>query len=144
MDLAGHKGLGEVWETVVVEEAVYSIIYLASAFKSHFIFQAVQKRRKWNLSPASWMPSPRTWCRPLTPQRLLEVEGEEVSRPLLGPSREGGPDSPVLPGGWGESGGAGDGKPLGYGFVPPPPNNSLPDLLAFGFLGVACVYLLVS
>lgn len=98
MDLAGHKGLGEVWETVVVEEAVYSIIYLASAFKSHFIFQAVQKRRKWNLSPASWMPSPRTWCRPLTPQRLLEVEGEEVSRPLLGPSREGGPDSPVLPG----------------------------------------------
>lgn len=80
MDLAGLEGLGEVWEMVVTEETVYLIIYLASAFKPHRIFQAVRKERKWNLSPASWMPSPRTWCRPLTQQRPLEAGGENVSR----------------------------------------------------------------
>lgn len=65
---------------MVVEETVYLIIYLASVFKSHLIFQAVQKRRKWNLLPAYWMPSPLTWCRPLTQQHLLEAGGENVSR----------------------------------------------------------------
>lgn len=79
MDLAGQEGLGEVEETVVVEEAVYLIIYLASAFKSHFVFQAVQKGRKWNLSPAYWMLSPLIWCRPLTQQHPLEVGGENAS-----------------------------------------------------------------
>lgn len=65
---------------VAVEETVCLITYLAAAFKSYFIFQAVQKGRRWNLSPASWMLSPLTWCRPLTQQRLLEVGGENVSR----------------------------------------------------------------
>lgn len=87
MDLAGQEGFGEVWEMVAVEEAVYLITYLAAAFKSHFILQAVQKGRRWNLSPAYWMPSPRTWCRPLTQQRLLEVGGENVSRTQGGGGR---------------------------------------------------------
>lgn len=65
---------------VAVEETVCLITYLEAAFKSHFIFQAVQKGRRWNSSPASWMLSPLTWCRPLTQQRLLEVGGENVSR----------------------------------------------------------------
>lgn len=78
--MAGQERLGEVWEMVAAEEAVYLMTYLAAAFNSHFVFQAVQKGRRWNLSPASSMPSPLTWCRPLTQQRLLEVGGENVSR----------------------------------------------------------------
>lgn len=65
---------------VAAEEAVYLMTYLTAAFNSHSVFQAVQKGRRWNLSPASSMPSPLTWCRPLTQQRLLEVGGENVSR----------------------------------------------------------------
>ena len=64
----------------MVLEEVYLIIYLASAFKSPFIFQAVQKGKKWNLSPAYWMPSPPTWCWPSTQQHPLEAAGENVSR----------------------------------------------------------------
>lgn len=84
---------------VVVEETVYFIIYLASVFKSHLIFQAVQKGRKWNLSPAYWMPSPLTWYRPLTQQRPLEVGGENVSRTQARGER-GAPDFSAAVGGW--------------------------------------------
>lgn len=72
---------------------------LGSALKSHFIFQGVQKGRKWNLSPASWMPSPPTWCRPLTQQRLLEVGGENVSGMQAQPGMWV-PDFPDASGGW--------------------------------------------
>lgn len=79
VDSVVQEGSSEIWE-MVIEETVYLIIYLASVFESRLIFQAVQKRRKWNLLPAYWMPSPLTWCRPLTQQHLLEVGGETVSR----------------------------------------------------------------
>ena len=102
VDVAGQERLGEVWETLVVEETVYLIIYLAPAFSSHFVFQAVPKGRNWNLSPAYWTPSPLTWCRPLTQQRPLEVGGENVSR-TQAQGDGGAPDFPGAAGLW-ESG----------------------------------------